>query len=199
VFETTRKAKWIAESLVTAPIDGVQIVAPTPLTEDEVVEVHDSAYVAAVRTGKPRHSAESQGFGWDAQLFPMVLTSNGGAVAAARAALAGERVAGSLSSGLHHARRAYGAGFCTFNGLAIAARAAMAAGARSVLILDLDAHCGGGTHSLISDEPLHSARRRRGRGLRRLRAGGREHARPRRGCQPVSPDDPEAPRRARTL
>ena len=42
---------------------------------------------------------------------------------------------------------------CTFNGLAIAARAALAAGARSVLILDLDAHCGGGTASLIAGEP----------------------------------------------
>ena len=56
---------------------------------------------------------------------------------------------GSLSSGLHHARRARGAGFCTFNGLVLAARAALDAGARTVLILDLDAHCGGGTHELI--------------------------------------------------
>jgi acetoin utilization deacetylase AcuC-like enzyme len=62
-------------------------------------------------------------------------------------------MSGSLSSGLHHARRDHGAGFCTFNGLVIAARAALAAGAETVLILDLDAHCGGGTASLISGEP----------------------------------------------
>ncbi len=55
-----------------------------------------------------------------------------------------------LSSGLHHAHRESGAGFCTLNGLAIAARAALAASARSVLILDLDAHNGGGTASLIA-------------------------------------------------
>ena len=82
----------------------------------------------------------------------MVLASNGGAVAAAHAALE-FGVAGSLSSGLHHAGYGSGAGFCTFNGLAIAAKAALAAGAKSVLILDLDAHCGGGTASLIADEP----------------------------------------------
>src|SRR5262249_8582343 len=35
----------------------------------------------------------------------------------------------------------------------IAARAALAAGAGDVLILDLDAHCGGGTHALIADDP----------------------------------------------
>ena len=61
--------------------------------------------------------------------------------------------AGSLSSGLHHAKRSHGAGFCTFNGLAIAARRALGAGALSVLIIDLDAHCGGGTASLLADDP----------------------------------------------
>ena len=53
----------------------------------------------------------------------------------------------------HHARRVRGAGFCTFNGLVIAARAALTAGAGSVLILDLDAHCGGGTASLVRNDP----------------------------------------------
>jgi acetoin utilization deacetylase AcuC-like enzyme len=82
----------------------------------------------------------------------MVRASNGGAVVAGLTALQ-SGVAGSLSSRLHHARRAHGAGFCTFNGLAIAAREALAAGVVSVLILDLDAHCGGGTASLIAEEP----------------------------------------------
>ena len=44
-------------------------------------------------------------------------------------------------------------GFCTFNGLALAARAALAAGVRGVLVIDLDAHCGGGTANLLADEP----------------------------------------------
>jgi acetoin utilization deacetylase AcuC-like enzyme len=60
--------------------------------------------------------------------------------------------AGSLSSGLHHAWRYQGKGYCTFNGLALAAFHALASGANSVLILDLDAHCGGGTHSLVARE-----------------------------------------------
>ena len=40
-------------------------------------------------------------------------------------------------------------GYCTFNGLVLAAHRALLVGAKSVLILDLDAHCGGGTASLI--------------------------------------------------
>jgi acetoin utilization deacetylase AcuC-like enzyme len=151
-FETTRKAKWVADSLVGAPVEGTQLAAPRPLTAGEVEQVHDLGYVQAVRTGEPRRLAESQGFVWDAGMWPMVLASNGGVVAAALEALA-SGFSGSLSSGLHHARRGYGGGFCTFNGLVLAARAALAADATSVLVLDLDAHCGGGTASLISEEP----------------------------------------------
>ena len=89
---------------------------------------------------------------WDAGLWPMVCASNGGNIAAARAART-LGVAGSLSSGLHHARHDCGKGYCTFNGLVIAARVTLADGARTVLILDLDAHCGGGTDELVRDEP----------------------------------------------
>ena len=151
-FETTRKSKWVADSLSADPIARLKLVAPRPLSWEQITQVHDPAYVRAVQTGEPRELAQSQELGWDAGLWPMVLASNGGAVAAALDALQ-NGLAGSLSSGLHHARRAVGAGYCTFNGLVIAAHEALAAGARSVLILDLDAHCGGGTASLIADEP----------------------------------------------
>jgi acetoin utilization deacetylase AcuC-like enzyme len=148
-FDTTRKAQWIAESLSASDIAGIKLVEPAPLSRDQVIKVHDARYVQAIETGLPRDLADSQGFTWDAGLWPMVLSSNGGVIAAARFAL--ERgVAGSLSSGLHHARYCKGLGFCTFNGLVIAACEALGAGAKSVLILDLDAHCGGGTASLIA-------------------------------------------------
>jgi acetoin utilization deacetylase AcuC-like enzyme len=151
-FDTTRKAKWVADSLARSPIRDIELAEPEPLAEDQLAAAHAREYIQAVRSGDPRHLAESQGFRWDAGLCPMVLASNGGVVAAARAALQ-DGFAGSLSSGLHHARYGSGAGFCTFNGLVIAARAALAAGAKPVLILDLDAHCGGGTASLMADEP----------------------------------------------
>ncbi|MCH8094474.1 MAG: hypothetical protein IH953_07760 [Chloroflexi bacterium] len=106
-FDTTRKAGWIAESLSESPIPRIELVEPDPLTRDQVAAIHDSGYIRAIETGHPRDMAESQGFVWDAGLWPMVLASNGGVVAAALAAL--ERgIAGSLSSGLHHARNKIG-------------------------------------------------------------------------------------------
>lgn len=151
-FDTTRKARWIADSLAARPIGGVDILAPSPLAVDDVLRVHQGGYVDAVRTGAPSMLAESQGFAWDPALWSMVLASNGGVLAAAHAAL-DDGVAGSLSSGLHHARYDEGSGFCTFNGLVIAAKALLAAAAvSSVLIVDLDAHCGGGTAQLIEGD-----------------------------------------------
>jgi acetoin utilization deacetylase AcuC-like enzyme len=151
-FCTTRKASWIAESLRHTPIEGVIVTEPEPLAYDALLAVHDREYVEAVLTGMPESRACSQGFAWGPQLLPSLLASSGGVVAAARHALT-HGVSGSLSSGLHHARRGWGLGFCTFNGLVLAAIAALEAGAGRVLILDLDAHCGGGTASLIGGEP----------------------------------------------
>ena len=152
-WETTRKSGWVAASLRANPIPGIEVVEPNPLTESDILKVHHPAYVNAVKTGGPDFLAESQEFKWDPGLFPMVLASNGGAVDAALTALKDGGVAGSLSSGLHHAKYFRGDGFCTFNGLALAANAALENGARRVLILDLDAHFGGGTHSLVAVDP----------------------------------------------
>ncbi|MGK2962189.1 MAG: hypothetical protein ACSLFK_08595, partial [Gemmatimonadaceae bacterium] len=127
-------------------------MAPAPLVFEDIAAVHARTYVNAVLTGEPRLRAEAQGFDWDPGMWRSVTASNGGVVAAARAAIT-EGVSGSLSSGLHHARFESGSSFCTFNGLVIAARTVLAEGVKSVLVLDLDAHCGGGTHSLIGGDP----------------------------------------------
>ena len=150
-FDTTRKSGWIVESLATNPVAGVEIVAPAPLTFNEIASVHDAAYVKSVRRGEPKHLAESQGFTWDPGMWTAVTASNGGVIAAACAALT-DGVSGSLSSGMHHAQQSRGASFCTFNGLVLASKKILDQGARSILILDLDAHCGGGTHSLIESD-----------------------------------------------
>ncbi len=151
-FDTTRKAGSIAASLERRPMSGVEIVSPEPATRAQLREIHEDGYIEAVRTGSPRVLAESQGFEWDAGVWESVLASTGGVVAAARQALA-DGTSGTLSSGLHHAGRGAGTGFCTFNGLALAALAAHRETGGRVLILDLDAHCGGGTHEIVGRLP----------------------------------------------
>lgn len=147
--ETVRKADHIAASLLSRPIDNVTVVVPRPADNDELAKVHTPEYLEALATGEPSLLATSNNIGWDEHLLAAVQASTGAVRDAALEALSSGGVAGALSSGLHHARADRGSGFCTVNGLVVAARSARDAGAGRVLILDLDAHCGGGTASLI--------------------------------------------------
>lgn len=150
--DTTRKAYHLYQSLRERPINGVELLEPRSATESQLAHVHSPRYLRALRTGVPYELAASNGLGWDSSFYGAVRSSTGGVRDAALAAL-DDGVSGSLSSGLHHANRECGRGFCTLNGLALAADAVIATGAERVLILDLDAHCGGGTADIIRTVP----------------------------------------------
>jgi acetoin utilization deacetylase AcuC-like enzyme len=155
-FDTTRKSGALAAALKD---DGsAKVVDPGRFTErtKELIErLHSPEYVHAVRSGTPSDLAESQGFEWDPKIPAMAIAHSAGLVAAVTEVLTtSTRVSGSLSSGLHHARQDRGAGYCTFNGLAVAATDALDQGAERILILDFDAHCGGGTRSMTSPEQV---------------------------------------------
>ena len=157
-FDTTRKSAEIADDLRANPIPRVTVVDPAAhvaITERLVARMHERAYVHAVRTGSDRGLAESQGFQWDPGVYTMAIAHNTGLVAATEAVLrGGERWAGTPSSGLHHARAERGCGYCTFNGLAVAAQHAHDLGAEHILVIDFDAHCGGGTYSMVGHLPV---------------------------------------------
>jgi acetoin utilization deacetylase AcuC-like enzyme len=79
--------------------------------------------------------------------------ATGGTVLAARLALR-HGIACNTAGGSHHARRAQGAGFCTFNDVAVASLVLLAEGAvQNILIVDLDVHQGDGTADILADEP----------------------------------------------
>jgi acetoin utilization deacetylase AcuC-like enzyme len=153
-FDTTRKSGALAAALETN--GSADVVDPGSFTEraEGVIErLHSPEYVHAVRAGTPSRLAESQGFEWDPKLPTMAIAHSTGLIAAVSEVLTSDsRVAGSLSSGLHHARRDRGAGYCTFNGLAVAATDALERGAERILVLDFDAHCGGGTRSMTPSD-----------------------------------------------
>ena len=148
-WDTTRKAVVVADSLQREPIAEVELLEPESVALEALVGVLDEEYLNALLTGSPKVLAESNSLGWDALLLDAVRSSSGGVCAAVAAALEGGCNAGSLSSGLHHARPGRGGGFCTVNGLVLGARTAFAMSAKRVLALDLDAHAGGGTAAYI--------------------------------------------------
>jgi acetoin utilization deacetylase AcuC-like enzyme len=168
-FDTTRKSRAIAQRLAVNPIANLEITDPDAdftdgdgkvwvssfgdVAKEKISNVHDSEYVEAVLKGNPVGLAESQGFDWDEGIYKMAVAHATGLVAATADALRNKTRAGSLSSGLHHAHIDHGAGFCTFNGLAAAADFAVNGwGMERVLIVDFDAHSGGGTWEIIDEK-----------------------------------------------
>src|SRR5258706_1287940 len=150
-----RKFALVAEG--SKSIGGVRLEEPAPVTEEDLRRVHAPEYIMAVRTGNPRALAESQKFPWSPELFPSVCLTNGACVAAARQALR-DGTSAALASGFHHAHADHGEGFCTFNGLLVAADALKASGElRTVGILDLDLYYGNGTAALAATRPFVTA------------------------------------------
>ena len=146
-----RKFGLVAEGLRDA--NDIQLVEPPPLAEADLHRVHTREYIDAIKTGEPRGLAESQKFPWSPELFPSVLLTGGGCLAAARQAMR-DGVSAALVSGFHHACADHGEGFCTFNGLVVSLETMRAAGdIQTAAVLDMDLHYGNGTAQLAATRP----------------------------------------------
>jgi len=126
-------------------------------TDEELERVHTPEHVAAI------DATARQPF---LQLDPDTYTNPESALAARLAAgglvdLVDAIAVGRLENGLallrppgHHAESAQAMGFCLFNNVAVAARAAQASGsAKRVLIVDWDLHHGNGTQHTFWEDP----------------------------------------------
>jgi acetoin utilization deacetylase AcuC-like enzyme len=133
---------------------ALEFVEPHAATDDELLRVHDRAYVGRVLSGTLSPAEVRRiGFPWSRALVERSLRSTGAAVDAAAAALE-DGVAASLAGGTHHAGTDFGEGYCVFNDTAVAAREMQARGAaRRVLILDCDVHQGNGTAQIFAADP----------------------------------------------
>jgi acetoin utilization deacetylase AcuC-like enzyme len=139
----------VRDAVMVLPLE---MIAAQPASRDDILRVHDAAYVDAFLDGSidPKMMREI-GLPWSPALVARTLGSAGGTLAAMRDALA-TGIAGNLAGGTHHAHRAKGSGFCVFNDLAIAAAAALDLGRRTN-VFDTDVHQGDGTAAIFADEP----------------------------------------------
>ena len=136
--ETRTKSGPLAKILIGGEVPGVDLIAPLPITREELLEIHDEHYIDRLINGDPA-------------LARSIFASTGGVRDALDASFEHGR-AGSLSSGLHHAKCDHEYGLCYINGLALAAlRAISKHGVKKVAVLDTDSHCGGGTFQLVGD------------------------------------------------
>jgi histone deacetylase 6 len=130
--------------------DRCRRVPAREATRTELATVHTESHIDAIAATAARDFV---------QLDPDTYTCRDSAAAARLAAgglidLAGEVLDGRLDNGLallrppgHHAEADRAMGFCLFNNVAIAARAAQQKGAKRILIVDWDLHHGNGTQN----------------------------------------------------
>jgi acetoin utilization deacetylase AcuC-like enzyme len=150
--ESPARLDAVLTDLGRSPLADVTIEAPRAATDAEIDAVHPAdhretlAAFAGRRTRLDPDTAMSPG-SWDAARL-----AAGAAVEAALATMTGRaRNAFALVRPPgHHAEPDRAMGFCLLNNAAIAAEAALRAGAGRVLILDWDVHHGNGTQDIFA-------------------------------------------------
>jgi acetoin utilization deacetylase AcuC-like enzyme len=124
----------------------LEIIRPAALTIDDIKRAHDPDYVEGILSCRIANGFYTR----DPHLAASLPFTSGAMLAAAREAIRNGLLAVAPCCGFHHASYASNLGFCTFNGLMIAALALEAEGlVDRVGILDFDHHYGDGTDNII--------------------------------------------------
>jgi acetoin utilization deacetylase AcuC-like enzyme len=150
-----RKFLLIREEIVRRGLlRDEEIIAPKPASLEQVLRVHDRAYVDKLVSGKLSVLEEAVlELPYSKSLVEASFLCAGGSILAARLAL--ERGFGiNLAGGFHHAFPDHGEGFCVFNDVAIAIRDVQhQKRIRRAVVIDVDVHQGNGTAAIFRDDP----------------------------------------------
>ncbi|MGF1633380.1 MAG: histone deacetylase [Phycisphaerae bacterium] len=131
------------------------LLDPGLATDADLLRVHTPAYLTGIRTGAFNDlTARKLGLPPSEALSLRSHNAVAGTLAAARAAVT-DGIACNLAGGTHHAFPDSGQGFCVFNDVAVAVRALQHEEPyRKLMVVDLDAHQGNGTHAIFADDPF---------------------------------------------
>lgn len=124
----------------------IQVLSFEPATYGDLYLAHNPGYVDAVLNLQADNGFDNR----DPQVAASLPYTTGSLLAAAEHAVLHKTHTCSLTSGFHHAGYSFGGGYCTFNGLMVAAIKLREDGVvNAVGILDCDAHYGNGTQDII--------------------------------------------------
>jgi acetoin utilization protein AcuC len=140
-------------------LDQVTMRPPTTATDAELLTIHDSRYLQAVRAASDDPDFRGFGLGTDddpvfAGMYDASALIAGGSRDAAAEVWGGNALhAVNIAGGLHHAMPGQASGFCVFNDVVLAIRTLLALGASKVAYVDVDVHHGDGVQVAFYDDP----------------------------------------------
>jgi acetoin utilization protein AcuC len=142
-------------------LDHVELVAPNAATATDLLRVHTSEFLDAVRQCSATDSEGDLAHGIGTPDVPTFTDMHevssliaGATLGAAMAVWRGEVAhAFSPAGGLHHAMPDAAAGFCVYNDVSVAIAALLDTGAERVAYVDVDVHHGDGVEAAFWDDP----------------------------------------------
>ncbi|MFL5295727.1 MAG: histone deacetylase family protein [Phenylobacterium sp.] len=153
--ERPERLKAVTDALSDSDLDLAVNDAPVAEAAD-LARVHRQAYLDAIFAAQPgdrRVKLDADTF-MSAGSLNAARRAAGAVVAAVRDVAAGKagRAFCAVRPPGHHAEPALPMGFCIFSNVAVAARAAQAAGLAKVAVVDFDIHHGNGTQAAFDGE-----------------------------------------------
>lgn len=140
-------------------LDGVEVLTPSPATDEDLQRVHQAEYLAAVRAAPAADRDVGYGLGTDDNpIFERMheaasLIAGGSLLAAEQIVSGASDRAISIAGGLHHAMAGRAGGFCVYNDCSAAIAWMLAHGVDRIAYLDLDVHHGDGVQAAFYDDP----------------------------------------------
>jgi acetoin utilization deacetylase AcuC-like enzyme len=156
--ERPERLSALGDTLLAARLDAlVTRVEPPLATREQLLRVHDAAYVDALHRIAPREGLVQldPDTAMNPHTLQAALRAAGAAVLGADLVLAGSHPAafGAVRPPGHHAERARAMGFCFFNNVAVGVAHALAQhGLSRVAVADFDVHHGNGTEDIFRDD-----------------------------------------------
>ncbi len=134
--------------------EPADFVEPEPATDEDMLLVHDPAWIAKLRNGTLSfHEILKLEIPYSRKTVEAFWIMAGGTILAARNALR-DGIGINIGGGFHHGFRSYGEGFCAVNDVAVAARRIQSDGlVERVMVVDTDVHQGNGTAAIFADDP----------------------------------------------
>ena len=149
-----RKYRLIHDRLLAEHFaEPADFVEPEPASDDDVLRVHDPAWVQRLKTGTLTAAEIVQlEIPYSREMVEGFWLMAGGTMLAARNALR-DRIGFNIGGGFHHAFRSHGEGFCAIHDVAIAIRALQQERAiEKALVVDCDVHHGNGTAAIFAGD-----------------------------------------------